>query len=412
MHDKVPSPLNETTSLEARVFGFPRDEPRETATRLIEFPVRLTASLGSAHQAGREQWLRSFLAQLGPGEALTLRIALGKGGGLWLGALACAGASDVEARARHLASAFTTVIDCALPRLRAARPLRTRPILRPYAIEIRPAGRNISLDDLAQQSLRPVPSGGSANAGAHRASLRVPCHPARRPDLAAAGALLSRPELRGAALMLSISPFCLDAVHARAIQEFLKGLSDHLQSAAPRLTTLFYLNEEALGQLKQWCIADRSLRIGAELTAPREVSPVMLDMLCQALYGDTRSPGEGAGAVDLTTAWPDLDLSFLDRLPAIPAAQARLAPRLRTKKGPRGKSIALGTLDDGSVLRLDQRALEQHLYLIGGTGTGKSTLMLNMIGRGHAGGPRCSRHRCTRRPVGEGSAGGSGSASW
>ena len=42
-------------------------------------------------------------------------------------------------------------------------------------------------------------------------------------------------------------------------------------------------------------------------------------------------------------------------------------------------SLTLGRLDDGAALRLGRPALEQHVHLIGGTGTGKSTLMLNML---------------------------------
>lgn len=379
MHDNVPRPSNENASIDPRIVGFPRAEPREMMTRLTEWSVGLSGFLGSGQQAGSEQWLQSFFAQLGPGEALTLRVAMGDGGGLRLGAKACAPASAIDARTRDLADAFELVLACALPCLKAVPPQRTGATVRQFATEIRPAGRAVSLDDLAQQSFRAVASGGSANGSVRHAPLRLRSQSGRRPDLAAIVTLLSRSELPGAELMLNFYPFRLDAVHARAIQEFLKGLSDHLQSAAPRLATLFHLNEQALAQLKQWCIADRSLRLYAELTAPGEVSPVMLDMLCQALYGDTRCLGEEAGAVDLTTAWPDLDLSFLERLPAIPAAQARLAARSRAGKGSRRNSLALGRLDDGSVLRLDQQALEQHLHLIGGTGTGKSTLMLSMI---------------------------------
>jgi hypothetical protein len=241
-------------------------------------------------------------------------------------------------------------------------------------MEIRPAGRLISLDDLAQQTLRAVPAGPDKICAA-RPALRLPSHPARRPDLAALTTLLCRPELHSAELTISLSLFRLDANYTRAIHEFLKGLSDHLHSAH-RLTTLFHLNEQALAQLKQWCIADDSLRVGAELQTRTEVSPVMLDMLCQALYGDTRAGFEEQSGVDLTTAWPDLDLSFLERLSLIPIAQARVAATLAGRRS-RREGFTLGRLWDGCILRLDRQALEQHLHLIGGTG--KSTLMLNMI---------------------------------
>jgi hypothetical protein len=377
MHDHAVDSSNENAPIDAHVVELRPTQARAIATRTIELPVRLAGFAAPGSRAGTEQWLQSLLEQLGPGETATLRISLGTGGGLRLGVTASAPPPAIDARARHLASALESVLACAMPGLRPERRQRSRAIARPFATEIRPAGRSISLDELAQQTLRAVPSGGPDKTGTPRAALRLPSHPGRRPDLAAVAALLCRPELKGAELTLNLSRFRLDAVHARAIQEFLKGLSDHLLSA-PKIATLFHLNEQALAQLKMWCISDNCLRVGAELKARTEVPAVMLDMLCQALYGDTRSRYEDEGAVDLTTAWPDLDLSFLDRLPAIPAAQAQLAAR-RASKGSRRDNLALGRLDDGSVLRLDRQALEQHVHMMGGTGTGKSTLMLNMI---------------------------------
>ncbi len=378
MHDHALDPSNEkNASIDTRVIRLRSAQARPVVTRAIELPVHLAGFFGPGSQIGREQWLQSLLEQLGPGEALTLRIGLGAGGGLCLGITANAPTSAIDARARYLAAALESVLACAMPGLKLERRRRARVTARPFATEIRPAGRLISLDALAEQPLRAVSSGGADKAATPRAALWLPTYPARRPDLAAVAELLSRPELRGAELKLSLARFRLDAMHARAVQAFLKGLSDQLQSE-PRLATLFHLNEQALVLLKQWCISDNSLRIGAKLSARSKVPAIMLDMLCQALYGDTRSTHQDDGAVDLTTAWPDLDLSFLDRLPAIPAAQARLAAQAAGKTS-RRDSLTLGRLDNGAALRLDRQALEQHVHLIGGTGTGKSTLMLNML---------------------------------
>ena len=306
-----------------------------------------------------------------------MRISLGRGSGLWLGVSVRAPPALIVERARSLAATLTSVLACAMPSLKPSRRASPPASALRHGTDIRPAGRVISLDDLTRQTLREVPGNGSDKSGNPRAALRLPSHPARRPDLAAATTLLCRPELRGAELTIKLSRFRLDATYSRAIHDFLKGLSDHLHSA-PRLTTIFHLNELALAQLKQWCIADCSLRVTAEIRSRTDIPPAMLDMLCQALYGDTCARFDEPGAVDLATAWPDLDLSFLDRLSAIPAAQARLAATLAGKRS-RRESFTLGRLEDGSILQLDRQALEQHLHLIGGTGTGKSTLMLNMI---------------------------------
>ena len=45
----------------------------------------------------------------------------------------------------------------------------------------------------------------------------------------------------------------------------------------------------------------------------------------------------------------------------------------------RSRGITLGLLDDDMPFAIDGSARKQHIYMLGGTGTGKSTLMLNMI---------------------------------
>ena len=64
----------------------------------------------------------------------------------------------------------------------------------------------------------------------------------------------------------------------------------------------------------------------------------------------------------------------------IPAVKARLDARRRASGAVDGsQGISLGLLDDDMPFAIDVSARKQHIYMLGGTGTGKSTLMLNMI---------------------------------
>jgi len=188
---------------------------------------------------------------------------------------------------------------------------------------------------------------------------------------------MGRPALREAVLDLDLSSFRLDARHNRALQEFLKGLVQASRGGAHDVPLLL-LNDRVLQQLKAWSAARCGLRLSARLSARESVPGAVLDMLCQAIFGPTRCTDGEAADVDLTAAWPDLDLSFLGRLFAIPAAKARLDARSKVTAD-RSRGITLGTLDDAAAFTIDAAARKQHIYMLGGTGTGKSTLMLNMI---------------------------------
>ena len=226
---------------------------------------------------------------------------------------------------------------------------------------------------------RRVATSGASNPEAAVVALQLALSPDRRPDLAAVADLMSRPALRGAVLQLELSTFALEARHRRAIQEFLKGLVRASRAAGLEIP-LILLNDRVLPLLKAWSTASRGLRLSARLSAGEAVSGAVLDMLCQALFGATRRIDSEEAAVDLTAAWPDLDLAFLGRLPLIPAIKARLAARDKASSAvERSRGITLGRLDDDLPFAIDAMARKQHVYMLGGTGTGKSTLMLNMI---------------------------------
>ncbi len=369
------------------VVDFPHTDVDDIVERTIAMPMELAGFGRIGETSGREQWLAAVLAQLEHGEALMLHLDLELG--LRIAVRARAPSARIEARAAELAQALSIAAACAFPDLKpahAAKPAkgRRRPAgpVRLKAYTLKPGGRAVGIADPADAALQDVASAGAkAKAGG---TLRLRSEPARAPDISAIVELLSRKELAGAEVVLSLSPFQLAASHARALRAFLDRLSDRLQNA--RLATLFHIDDQALMQLKQWCIAEQGLRVEATLAAPVDVMPVLRDMLCQAIYGDRMARRDEPDALDLTTTWPGQDLTFLTRLHAVPIARARLVAQKRAAAMPKHAGVVLGRLQDDRTLRVDWKALEQHLYMVGGTGTGKSTLMLNMIAEAMRGG--------------------------
>ena len=341
--------------------------------------ARLAGFVSGSVQVGSEQWFQSFLSQLRSGESLTLRVAFGDGGGLSFGATACAPGPAIEARSCELEQALREVVATAAPHFRLAPGKALRAPDLPYKVDLRPAGQRICLDDLVCRAPRPVATSRASASEAAPLALRLALSPERRPDLAAVAELMSRPALQGAALDLDLSSFRVDAHHKRALQELLKGLV-LASRAGGRDVPLILLNDRVLQQLKAWSTASCGLRLAARLSARETVSTALVDMLCQALFGSTRCTDSEESDVDLTAAWPDLDLAFLGRLPMIPATKARLDARGKARGTvKRSQGITLGLLDDDMPLAIDGSARKQHIYMLGGTGTGKSTLMLNMI---------------------------------
>jgi hypothetical protein len=374
-----PSPLAHTAK--DNVVSLGRIGIEQADIRSFAIGAKLAGFTSGGLQGGSEQWFQSFLAQLRAGECLSLRVAFGESGGLSFGATARAPRPAVEARAHELELALREVVASAAPNFKLATDSAIRAPDLPWQIELRPAGQRVCLDELTGR--RPRPVAGSRIRPCEQAplALQLALAPERRPDLAAVADLMRRPALHGAVLDLELSSFRLDARQRRALQDFLKGLLSHLSRGGAHDAPLILLHDNVLRQLKAWTTASCGLRLAARIAAPASIPPAPLHMLCQALFGATGRAETGDDAeVDLTAAWPDLDLAFLDRLRVIPAVKARLDARRKASAAvDASQGINLGRLDDDTPFAIDGSARKQHVYMLGGTGTGKSTLMLNMI---------------------------------
>jgi hypothetical protein len=114
----------------------------------------------------------------------------------------------------------------------------------------------------------------------------------------------------------------------------------------------------------------------------RPIDPFVIDLVSFALFGSPADPElppndsiDLRGVLPLGSPLPRL-LPAQDELRAIIARPVSVSPGRRA-----GGSVSLGQMRCGEQIRLSPRDRARHLYVLGATGTGKSTLLLNLIGQ-------------------------------
>lgn len=146
--------------------------------------------------------------------------------------------------------------------------------------------------------------------------------------------------------------------------------------------------QERLMVLSRWCEAGRGAVVTAEVAATQPLEDGALDCITMALFGRARqtSPArEGGLVVDLRCAATPAALPAFRFLPT--AADLRQRWRASEEDAtPHPGSVIVGLDAAGDPVRLAAEDRMRHLFLIGATGSGKTTLMDNMIRQDIAGG--------------------------
>ncbi len=199
------------------------------------------------------------------------------------------------------------------------------------------------------------------------------------PDLAQLAAIMTQPGLDGASFDLALQRVLRTAPQMRTISSTYRALRDARENCGPDPIQAAWIDSR-LAALAPWYDTDQYTRLVCRITSPRPLSPTVLDLVSNVLYGSPHcAEGPRAGTY-LADCWPGTSLRFLRDLPAIAAAKAERSRRLRRHAAAARCGIRLGTaVTDNVPAILETPARSQHVYLIGGTGTGKSTLMANMI---------------------------------
>ncbi len=200
------------------------------------------------------------------------------------------------------------------------------------------------------------------------------------PDLERLARVLSQPALDGAQIEFRLQRFTRSAPLMRTLAELYRALARQLDGAAGKNPVMRVWLEEKLRALGPWYAAAAGVRLRSRLTAQAEIPPVVLDLVSRCLYGSPLARENEEETLYLADAWPGIDLAFLEALPAILERHRTAKARRERVTAATRRGVRLGShAEDATPVILDDTARAQHLYMIGGTGTGKSTLMANMI---------------------------------
>jgi len=179
-------------------------------------------------------------------------------------------------------------------------------------------------------------------------------------------------------LVLRLSPLARDGRTRRALEKlresnFSAVSSNDADTANSSLVRLFL---ETLR--KNDC---HGVRIEALARASDALSPFVIDLISYALFGVAADrAGDDENVLDLRGIWP-AGWAPPQLLPAQSEIETRRAIRVcrRSNQAASGGRTVLGCDLSGQSISLSARDRARHLYVIGATGTGKSTLLLDMI---------------------------------
>jgi hypothetical protein len=168
------------------------------------------------------------------------------------------------------------------------------------------------------------------------------------------------------AITFGFAPFRLQAQEILQLREWLATLeNDPVHELS---------EQELIREVRAMLAHGRGYRLLCHLQAEAAVDHVIADHLCQAFYGCGHDP---AAQPANPPTWSASVMLLRGLLPACGAMM--LWGRHGRRPAPRAEdAIVIGHDRDGHELPLSLRDRARHTYIIGNTGTGKSTLMLNM----------------------------------
>jgi hypothetical protein len=212
--------------------------------------------------------------------------------------------------------------------------------------------------------------------------LRLPASDSIEFDIAAALETLER--THGAyALRLELSQFTLGLTERLVLGNLLKvsrpsirDLHEDPVSGMQRVQTT--------QQILSWTTADSAFRLTCSLQLER-ASTLVAETVARSLFpmgGETSFEPTRDVELDLTLAWQsDQPMSCLTptllQLKALGFAQP--CDVSRTRAAVDAPAVEIGHDPDGTPITIPQRDLDRHTLLLGATGTGKSTLLRQLI---------------------------------
>ena len=164
----------------------------------------------------------------------------------------------------------------------------------------------------------------------------------------------------------------LEAADLRGIDERLRQARTHLEEVG--MLHLLEDKDASVGFLQRLKQAGKGYWLACEVLTEEPLSPVVADHLCLGIHGARHATG-GTAPEDFLCppGWYEKRLL----LPAV--ALAMLWAEHAERPRPCEDGIVVGNTLRGLPVHMRNRDRARHTYIIGATGTGKSTLLSNMI---------------------------------
>ncbi len=342
--------------------------------------VALSGATGLDKLVHRTELISPLLATLEAGETLAFELAFDAACNQLSSAISAsvAGADGESARERRarLEPVLEALLKAQMPGL-VIRALASEPACsvraRLHRQAIVPAGRRIGRDgagraDPAPQAVTAASDGPLLPTGTLTA------------DRLAGTAELLRARGRSARLILSMRKTRFDAQAIRQLRQARDAINTHAATPVTQVEALRQM-AETIGDdalMTQLLAEGGGLTLSITIESQEPIDRELCDMLCHAVLGAPAADGSEAPVVDLSATWPTS--IALPRLIGGLAASAIVAlKRPPAVYDPLTAGTLLGLTSDGRDVRIGERDRDRHVYVLGATGTGKSSLLLGMI---------------------------------
>lgn len=335
-------------------------------------------SISTELLTGSPEVLGAVLELLEPDEAFAITISVKTNGSQPVTQFSVKVRGKDKQRARSRRQQLSAVLDSALnasfPSFKCTKIARKARVLA-HHVKIIPAGQRLDVSVSGEKKLiRP-------QLVAHEAQMKpekviaLPALPGDKEHIALALKMFNEQE-HPARLTLSLQKRKLNAPTLRRIINAHKSLIKSLLHGEPEDMIIFQPARKLLSALAS---ADTAWRIDVEVESAAPSNGGLLDLLSLGFYGSVRDRGNQRPAeTDLRFLLPR-EVFLKHVLPAAIAIAPAHAIAHGLKEPVSSDGVLLGLKEGDTPLRLSVRDRARHLYIIGATGTGKSTLIANII---------------------------------
>jgi Type IV secretion-system coupling protein DNA-binding domain len=361
--------------------------------------ARWDAELAAADQipARQDRMLRSILSVLGQSDAVEFRFS---GGGSEQLRWEICGQSRRETRieaaagATNLLPSFITLA-AALGNQYRMEPIRSGNAKGPVRLAFRHKLRTDTMVVLLSEIQTPMGFREDNGIPADQRRVAIPIfQPKKSFAFASLAAVIAGAPVR-LRCSVRLTPFTLGKPEAKLVKEAFDRVVTELAGDRRSSDQAPSIDESLAGckeALAQWATSGAGYRLAGEVTAAEPISPALRDLVANELFPNNAAARRLPGGRPSVLPQDSLDLS--DSIPTrgtlpilfpdLETLQRQDLRQIYNRKKPRlpKTGLRMGHIDEAGLkmrVNADRQYRDRHSYIIGATGTGKSTLLFNSI---------------------------------